>query len=162
MNFDRNITAAVPSRIEEITAGLVHLKNDCDSLEEASARLREQPDAGFGENIYLQRAMQERWLEIDVLEEALSICEPQNAREVLIMTAVSYHRMDLINPEVGDIFQADCRVIRRTLGRIIPALEKLAGVTLSEIGLDSYFTPMRSVPDLTAAAEKVEAKHKAA
>jgi hypothetical protein len=146
MNFDRNITAAVPSRIEEITAGLVHLKSDYDKLEEASARLCNvsQPDAGFSENIYLQWAMQERLLEIDVLEEALSVCEPRNAREVLMITAVSYYRMHPINQEAEDIFHADCRVIWRTLGRIIPALEKLADVTVKELGLESYFCPSRS------------------
>jgi hypothetical protein len=77
----------------------------------------------------------------------LSICEPQTLRDVLVMLSIAGYRLSAIDTN-EESYNDDIRVLDRTLSRTIPLLEKLAGVTLAELGLESYFGRDRSIQEL--------------
>jgi hypothetical protein len=66
---------------------------------------------------------------------------------------VSLWRLDAIKGAAAadeDDFETDRGIVENTLERAIPLLEKHAGVTLAELGLDSYFTRPKSPDELVA------------
>jgi hypothetical protein len=155
MNFDRTpptavATVAAPNWIEELGAKIADLNAEVNKL----SRIEWGPGSPLAER---EKALAE---EIHAVEEMLSTCKPCTARDILIMAAVGLQRLDFIrdaNVENGQKdFERDCALIQRTAGRIIPALEKQAAVTLVELGLDGYFSPPQTTAELIA-AEKAEA-----
>ncbi len=167
MNFDRITTrktsAAGLSWIDEIIARIAEIKADYDKLDEASTRLSNlnwtaRESIGGSELVYLEREMTELDREEAILEQMLSISDPQTLRDVLVMLSVAGYRLSAIDTNEENS-KVDTHVLDRTFSRIIPLLEKLAGITLAELGLESYFGPGRSVQELLAAAAKVEAAH---
>jgi len=165
MNFNNMATgktaAAARGWIDEITARIAQLKADYDKLDDASTRLSNLTrtageQIGGSELIYLEREMTKLEREEAILEEMLSICEPQTLRDVLVMLSVAGYRLSAIDPN-EESSKNDIRVLDRTLSRTITLLEKLAGVTLAELGLESYFGRDQNVQELLAAAAKVEA-----
>jgi len=157
----RKMTAAARGWIDEISARIAQLKADYDKLDDASIRLSNltwtaEEQIGGSELIYLEREMTKLEREEAILEEMLSICEPQTLRDVLVMLSVAGYRLSAIDPN-EESSKNDIRVLDRTLSRTITLLEKLAGVTLAELGLESYFGRDQNVQELLAAAAKVEA-----
>jgi len=167
MNIDNfaasKTAAAAPRCIDEITARIAQIKADYDKLDEASIRLsnlRRTAGAPIGgsELIYLEREMTKLEREEATLEQMLSLCEPQTLRDVLVMLCVAGYRLSAIETNEENSKDGIC-VLGRTLDRTISLLEKLAGVTLAELGLENYYGRDRSVEELLAAAAKVEAAH---
>jgi hypothetical protein len=171
-DISRNLakkTLAEPAKfnqIEVIAARIAQLKAEYDRIDGVSTRLSQVKDQSIGisENIYLEKKMTQIEKDLVILEEALSLCEPSNARELLIVLAVSSYRLDSVKGcDPGDtknMFERDCDVLERTLDNAIDALEKLAGVTLKELGLETYSGAgrPRTVDELIAAASKAEAQ----
>jgi len=98
--------------------------------------------------------------EREILETALSAEKPESAAEALIVTACCAYRLDLIKAAISeggdDQDDTDRRIVEDTLARVIPALEKLAGVTIQELGLESYFSPPPSPSELVADVAKLK------
>jgi hypothetical protein len=91
----------------------------------------------------------------DTLEQALSVANPESLVDLLITISVSLWRLDVIKGAASDEkekadFETDRGIVENTLQRAIPVLEKHAGVTLAELGLDDYFSPPKSPEELVA------------
>jgi hypothetical protein len=159
------IAAAAPGCIDEITTRLAQIKADYDKLDEASIRLSNLSRSagqhvGGIELVYLEREMTKIEREEAALEQMLSLSEPRTLRDVLVMLSVAGGQLSEL--ETGEeSYGESIRLLGCTLDRIIPLLETIAGVTLTELGLESYFGRDRSVEELLAAAAKVEAAYKA-
>ncbi len=166
MNFDNiatgKLAAAAPGWVGEITTRIAQIKADYDKLDEVSTGLSNLTrtageQIGSSELIYLEREMTKLEREEAILEQVLSICEPQTLRDVLVMLAVAGYRLSAMDAN-EKVSRDDIRVLDCTFSRIIPLLEKLAGVSLAELGLESYFGRDRCVHELLAAAAQVEAR----
>jgi hypothetical protein len=167
MHFDRfagsKTVATAPGLIDEIATRIARLKADYEKLDDASIRLSNLSSAageriGGSELIYLEQKMIKLERQEVILEEMLSICEPQTLRDVLVMLSIAGYRLSAIDAS-EESSKNDIRVLGRTFDRAIPMLEKLAGVTLADLGLESYFGRERSIQELLAAAAKVEGVH---
>jgi hypothetical protein len=142
------------SRIEETGARLVELKTQYNDLDRASYAARHLRNEKYSAASHIKIAMDAAHHEQYTLEQALSVAKPESLVDVLITIAVSLWRLDAIKGGVSegqeDDFETDRGIVENTLERAIPVLEKHAGVTLSELGLDSYFTPSKSPEELIA------------
>ena len=97
--------------------------------------------------------------EREILETALSAEKPESAKDALITIAVSLWRLDAIKGaavEDKEDFETDRGIVENTLQRAIPVLEKHAGVTLAELGLDIYIGPSKSPEELAADVAKLK------
>jgi len=167
MNFDRFSPAAIaaaaaPNWVEEIGAKIAKLKEECEKLDAARAGL----DGGMTE-AQIDNRLRALLDELEIAEAMLSTCEPMSAKDILIMAAVGFCKIDCISDadvadNQKDDFERDCALVKRTAERIIPAIEKLAGVTVAELGLSDYFSRAKNTSELIAAAERAEQNDKAA
>jgi hypothetical protein len=143
------------SRIEETAARLAELKRQGNALETASYTASRLPKhrAKYCPEAHIKIASDAAYHEQCVIEEALSVTKPESLVDVLITLTVSLWRLDSIKfaaTEDKENFETDRGIVENTLERAIPVLEKRTGVTLAELGLDSYFTPSKSPEELIA------------
>jgi hypothetical protein len=165
-DFDAEIAARIkakgtperPSRIEEIATRLAEIKAQYAALDRASYAARRLPkhSGEYCAASHIKSAMDAAYHEQHTLEQALSVVRPESLRDVLITIAVSFWRMDAIKE---DSFETDCGIVENTLERPIPVLERHAGVTLVELGLDSYFTPRKLLEELIADVAALKAAY---
>jgi hypothetical protein len=148
-----------PSRIQEIGARLAQLKRQFNEVDGANFVISRMPESvlktqDYSHRSYLDAASTEIEREMEILERSLSVEIPESTIDALIMTACCSYRLDIIKAAVSEGGDAqddtDRLIVEDTLNRVIPALEKLAGVTCAALGLDAYFTPQKSPEELVA------------
>jgi hypothetical protein len=164
-NFDADIAQRIKakgkpeqaqklSRIEETAARLVEVKTQYNDLDRASYTARHLRNEKYSAASHIKIAMDAALHEQHTLEQALSVAKPESLVDVLITLTVSLWRLDAIrdlaSEDFKDDFETDRGIVENTLERAIPVLEKHAGISLAELGLDSYFTLSKSPEELIA------------
>lgn len=134
--------ASLPSRIEDIGARLAELRRQYHALEKAKWAIGRLPEdterrSEYDHASYLQSAMDDNDREKQILEKALSLGRPASVRDALIMLVPCIYRLDLWRGGAED--DGDSALVEKTLNQVVQVLEKLAGVTVEDLGFEEYF-----------------------